>query len=82
MNVRTRNLIDLGIRDVFDLKGRDEVLFEEANEKILKYRMIVFAIFEWLSIMLKPMYPISTACIRIIGNKTNHFTNGHPKTGD
>ena len=38
MNVGTaRNLIDLGIRDVFDLKGRaPEVLFEEAKRKDTK----------------------------------------------
>lgn len=52
MNVEAaRNLIDLGIRDIFDLKGRaPEVLFEEAKrsgatipeDRIRFFRMAVY----------------------------------------
>lgn len=42
----TRNLIDLGIRDIFDLQGRSpEVLFEEAkkkNEQLPQDRLFFF----------------------------------------
>ena len=63
-----RSLINVGVREIYDLKGRaPEILFEEARLKNEEIPSTRFAIFGWPCIMRSVRHPKYPKCIQANG---------------